>query len=289
MAVRKLWLLLCLLAWLIPAHGQPGAITQNSLAPAQAQALVDRALATELRTAQDPNRPMRYLLRKSSPRLTTTKEIVETRDGAVARLLSINDKPLNPADEQNEQARLNLLAGNPNLQRHRKQGEDQDLGIVLKLLRMLPNAFLYHYESSSAGPAGPIQRFSFRPNPQFSPPDFESQALTAMTGELWIDASGERVMRLEGHLEQDTDYAWGILGKLNKGGWIVLEQQDVGQNQWRIVHFQMQISLRILFKTKDFDTVEQMTRYVPVPVGLDYRQAIEMLRASPGGGAQAGQ
>ena len=31
--------------------------------------------------------PMRYRLRKSSPRMTSTKDIVETRDGAVARLV----------------------------------------------------------------------------------------------------------------------------------------------------------------------------------------------------------
>ena len=38
------------------------------------------------------------------------------------------------------------------------------------------------------------------------------------------------------------------------------------------------MTLRILFKTKIFDTVEQMTRYAPVPQGMDYRQAIKMLR-----------
>ena len=76
-----------------------------------------------------------------------------------------------------------------------------------------------------------------------------------MTGELWIDAAQERVTRLEGHLQQDTDYGWGILGKLDKGGWIVLEQAGVGAGQWRIARFQMKMNLRILFKTKNFDTV----------------------------------
>jgi hypothetical protein len=35
---------------------------------------------------------MSYQLRKTSPRLTSTKAIVETRDGDVARLLSIDDR-----------------------------------------------------------------------------------------------------------------------------------------------------------------------------------------------------
>src|SRR3954463_8347431 len=50
--------------------------------------LVNRALGNELSAAQDSGHPMQYRLRKSSPRLISTKQIVETRDGAVARLLT---------------------------------------------------------------------------------------------------------------------------------------------------------------------------------------------------------
>jgi hypothetical protein len=258
-----------------------------ALTPAQAQALVGRALAAEVRTVQDPGHPMRYQLRRSSPRLTTTKEIVETRDGDVARLMRINDQPLSQAEEQREEARLDALLRDPSLQRHRKQREEGDFGIVLKLLRMLPQAFTYEYAGADA--SGKTEKFRFRPNPAFNPPDLETQALTAMTGELWIDAAEERVTRLEGRLQQDTAYGWGILGKLDKGGWIVLEQADVGGHQWRIARFQMKMALRILFKTKNFDTVQEMTQYASVPAGLDYQQAIQMLRAAAGNRAQRGQ
>jgi hypothetical protein len=212
---------------------------------------------------------------------------VETSQGNVARLVALNDQPLSAADEQREQARLDALLANPSLQRHRKQGEDQDSSIVLKILRMLPQAFLYQYAGAAPGSAGAVQKFTFRPNPQFSPPDLETQALTSMNGELWIDAAHERVVRLEGHLEQDTNYGWGILGKLDKGGWLVIEQADVGGRQWRIVHVQLQMNLRILFKNKSFDTVEQMSGYTPVPAGIDYRQAIQILRSATGNSTQA--
>lgn len=283
--MRRFFVFLCLTGAGPILHGQPAA---ESLSAAQAQALVTRTLATELRLAQDLSHPMRYLLRRQSPRLTSTKEIVETRDGDIARLLSINDQPLSAADEQREQARLSALAGDPSLQRHRKQSEDQDMEIVLKLLRMLPKAFLYQYAGTGEGPGGAVQKFTFKPNSHFDPPDLESQALTAMSGELWIDAAQERVVRLEGHLEQDTDYGWGILGKLNKGGWILLEQTNVSEGQWRISHVGMDMTLRLLFRTRVFNTQEQMSRYTPVPAGLDYRQAIQMLR-SYAGGEQAGQ
>jgi hypothetical protein len=249
--------------------------------------LVEHALDAELRTAQDPNHPMRYTLRKISPRLTSTKEILETKDGDVARLVSIFDKPLNPADEQKEQARLDALISDPSLQRHRKLGEDEDAARALKLLRALPQAFLYQFAGSGSGPTATVVKFTFRPNPNFSPPNFETEILTQMTGELWIDAAAERVTRLEGHLQQDVDIGWGILGRLKKGGWIVIEQADVGANQWRPVRFQTVMSGRVLFLNKSFDTVEEQTHFAPLPVGLGYRQAVQILRGAPDGTAQA--
>jgi hypothetical protein len=98
-----------------------------------------------------------------------------------------------------------------------------------------------------------------------------------------------RVTRLEGHLQQDIDFGWGVLGRLNKGGWIVIEQADVGGHQWRIVRFQMVMSGRVLFKNKSFDTVEEQTQFEPLPAGLGYRQAIQMLRSGMGSAGQAGR
>jgi hypothetical protein len=268
------------IASLLLACALPAAPAQAPT-PQQAQDLVSRALNQELTTARDTSHPMRYLLRKTSPRLATTKDIVETSQGFVARLVAINDRPLSPAEEQHEQTRLDALLADPSLQSHRKHGEDQDQAIVLKLLRMLPQAFLYQYAGLGAGPAGPVEKFDFRPNPRFNPPDLETQALTAMSGQLWVDAAQGRVVRLEGHLQQDTNYGWGLLGKLDKGGWVLLEQADVGDGQWRIVHVRLQMNLRILFKNKSFDTDETMSRYQPVPAGIDYQQAIQMLRSTP--------
>jgi hypothetical protein len=284
--VRRFLTLFCLISCAVQFSRSAPA---QSLSDSQAQALVSRALTTELRLARDPDHPMRYQLRRSTPRLTSTKEIIETRDGDVARLLSVNDKPLAPGDDQKELARLGTLAANPSLQKHRKDSEDEDASLVMKLLRMLPHAFLYQYAGSLNGPEGTVHRFTFRPNPAFNPPDLETQALTAMNGELRIGAAQERVIRLEGHLQQDTNYGWGLLGKLNKGGWVILEQANVGDQQWRIVNVQMEMNIRVLFRNKYINTTEQMTRYAPVPAGMDYRQAIEILRNGSPGAEQGGR
>lgn len=252
-------------------------------------ALVTRALTNELTAAQDTGHPMQYRLRKSSPHLISTKEILETKDGAVARLLSINDAAPSLADRQKDEARLDELLADPSRQRKRKQTEQDDTGRALKVLRVLPKAFLYHYAGSETNGSQTLKRYTFTPNPTFTSTDLELLILGAMSGTLTIDAAHQRVVRLEGHLEKDVAIGWGILGRLNKGGWLVIQQAEVGAGQWRIVHFQMLMSGRVLFTTRSFDTTEEESEYAPVPVGLSYQQAIQMLRSGQGSPTMAGK
>jgi hypothetical protein len=278
--VRSYWPVLLVILGLSAASGQNAASTHSSLTPTQAQALVLRALATESHAALDASHPMQFAQYKKTLHLTTTKEIVETKDGNVARLLSYGDQPLSAADEQRELARLDALMNDPSIQKHRKKGEEDDTARAMKVLHLLPTAFIYQYVGIGSASSGMVEKYSFKPNPQFVAPDMETGVLTAMAGEIWIDVAQERVVRLEGHLQQDKSFGWGLIGELYKGGWLVIDQADVGRHQWRIVHMKLVMSGRVLFKTKNSDSEQYYSHFSPVPVGLSYRQAIEMLRES---------
>ncbi len=274
-------LLFALLAGAVRSYGQPAGATPATLSPAQAQAYVNHALANEVYAAEGHNLPMQFQLRRSSPRLTTTKTIIETSDGDVARLISVNGKPLSAAAEDKEIARLNGLLSDPSQQLHRKQSEDADTNRALKILRALPAAFLYKYAGAIETPGGLVEKFTFKPNPNYNPPDLETQVLTAMAGEIWINAAADRVVHLEGRLQHGIAFGWGILGHLNKGGWIAIDQANVGDNQWRTTRLQLEMTGRVLFFSKSYDMLEATSHFKPVPVGLSYREAIKMLLSNP--------
>ena len=81
-------------------------------------ALVRRAV--ELRLQEEKiHRPVRYVLRKADGNHETTKEIIETKDGDVARLIAINGQPLTAEQEQAEMNRLDTLAAHPEMQERR--------------------------------------------------------------------------------------------------------------------------------------------------------------------------
>jgi len=260
----------------------------GSIAPSD-PGIVTRALGNELKALQDAGHPMQYRLRRSTPRLTSTKQIIETKDGAVARLLTVNDNALSTEDRQKDDARLDALLADPSRQRRRKQTEQDDTGRALKVLRALPKAFLYEYAGSETNAGITLEKYSFTPNPKFNSSDLELMVLTAMSGTLTVDATHERVARLEGHVQRDVDIGWGILGRLNKGGWVTIEQADVGGGLWRIVRFQMAMTGRVFFKTRSFDTLEEQSQFAPVPVAMTYQQAIQMLRVQENSPAVAGK
>ena len=267
-------------------------------------ALVRHAVA--LRLAEDASHSsFRFVFHKQDARRIFTQEIMESRQGDVARLVAVNGKPLTTAANQLEINRLHTLAANPALQQHRFHSEQADQARIDKLLRMLPDAFLYRYVGmdpcqvtmlpqipipgvdtgfSYNGPLAPVDpcyHLTFTPNPHWNPPDLASHILQGMAGDIWIDSSGDRLHRLTAHLVSDVAFGWGIVGRLNKGGTVSLEQDRLSGNDWELTRMKLDLTGKILLvKSLVIHIDETMGGFQPVP-RMDYQQAIQTLLASP--------
>lgn len=240
------------------------------------EAIVTRAAHNEL-TAHD-TQPFRYTLRKIDDGKITTKEIIETKDGDVARLIAYGDKPLTPDAEQAEINRLNALLNDPSIQEHRRKREQADTDRANEMIRLLPSAFLYTFEGMVDGPSGPCYRLSIKPNPNFNPPDREAEVYHGMAGELWIDQKQERMAKLDVHLIADVEFGWGIVGRLYKGGTILVEQKDVGGGHWEQPLLRLNLQGKILLvKSLVIDTTEQQSNFAPVPSTWTYQDAVRAL------------
>jgi len=246
-------------------------------------ALVRRAIQNR-EDAAKTRRPLRYLLRKTGDHRDTTKDIIETDQGDVARLIAINNQPLTPEANQAERDRLNTLSNHPEIQEHRHQREQKDAARVNRLMRLLPDAFSYRDQGTTPCPAdgGTCHHLTFSPNPSFEPPDVEANIFRGLAGELWIDQAQERLTRLDAHVIANVDFGWGILGKLDKGGTIQLEQSDIGNHDWELTTLKLNLKGKALvLKSLNIQQTEQATHFSQVPPGVDYRKAIELLE-SPG-------
>jgi hypothetical protein len=255
------------------AQGQPPASID-------ATALVRRAVQYRL-DAGKSHRPVRYLIHRTDERHDTTKAIIETVDGGVARLAAIDGKPLSAAADRAELARLDTLAAHPEMQEHRHKSEQKDAERVERLLALLPDAFVYRFEGMTPCAAGQCYRLSFTPDPRFTPPNMEANLLRGIAGEVCIDAAQERLTRLEGHFIAEVNFGFGIIGKLNRGGSVLLEQTEVGGQDWELTHLTLHVTGNALMvKPLSFQIDEEANHFTPVSSGLRYRDAIQLLKQS---------
>ena len=268
---------------LCTAFGLVGGLLLTASIPAYSQSNPDpeqivRAASWNELHRQGPPRQVRYRLFKEDSKGSTLKEIVETTDGEVARLMERNGSPLSAEEDRAELHRLRQLLENPAIQAHRHKKEQEDSSRGDEMVRMLPDAFLYAYEGMVDGPSGPCYRFSFKPNPAFIPPDREGEVYHGMMGELWVDQAQLRLTKIDAHLISDVDFGWGVIGKLFKGGSILVENADVGMHHWETIQMQLKLQGKVLLvKNMDFSTTERGTDFQPVPASTTYKDAIRML------------
>ncbi len=240
--------------------------------------LMRQASQNELANSYGHRPPVRYRVRKVTAKSDTTKEIVETSDGGVARLIAIGDRSLSSTQTQQEIERLRTLDDDPALERHRRNSEMRDAGRVQKFMRLLPTAFLYQFAGSVQTKNGVMIRLTFEPNPNFSPPDFESRVLTGIHGEVWIAPDDLRVAKINGQIFKTVDFGWGILGSLNPGATLQIEQAKTPECGWQLAHLGLHLEGKeLMFKTLHVVVEETASDYHPVPQGWTYKDAIRWL------------
>jgi hypothetical protein len=268
------------LAWvLMGMSGLGTAQTAGSaLMQMDATALVRRAIQHRLDEEKN-HQPMRYLLRRKDERRETVKEIIETKDGDVARLMEVDGKPLSAEAERAEMERLSTLAAHPELQEHRRKNEQRDEARINHVMGMLPDAEIYEMEGIAPCGSGQCYRLSYKPKPGFTPPDLESDVLRGVAGEVWIDQAQERLVRLDARFIGEVDFGYGILGKLNKGGTATLRQTCVDGHNWELTGMKVDLTGKALMvKSFKVEIDEETSGYAVVTAGVGYREAIEMLK-----------
>lgn len=238
--------------------------------------LVKRVVYNELNAHDGGN----YMYRdwRQTPSGSKTKEMIETRDGVVARLIAINNHPLTPTERSAENARLQDLLNHPQLQLEKKKEQEQDEARVKRMFKELPNAFIYQYDGVQPSNWGELIRLSFSPDPNFRSPSRETSVFRAMSGHMWISASDQRLARIEASLFRDVTFGWGILGHLDKGGHFIVQQSKIAPGRWEATDMNIQFTGKALFfKTINLRQIERLNDFHRVPDGLSLAQGIELL------------
>jgi hypothetical protein len=266
-AMRVHWILFAILS------GAPFAVQAQVQVPASPGKLVAEVVYNELHDHQ-LHGYWRYWIDKHAQKQNKLEEQVETADGPVTRLLSTSGRPLSAADEESERARLDHWLNSPQEQQRHRQDYAVDENRIGRILALLPQAFLFADIGGDSGCA----HLRFWPNPDYPTHSIEARIFRAMHGELWVDLRSKRLARLDGQLEENVDFGYGILGRIYRGSWFLLQRTQVSATDWKTQLLEVHMNGRAFFlKTISRETSEVRGGFAPVPPGLSLAQGMKLL------------
>jgi hypothetical protein len=244
--------------------------------PVSANDLVRRVINNEL-AFQDDHTNWMYRLEKEQYGKKQVEEIVETKDGSLSRLLSVNGLPLTPKQQMEEDDRVRELMTSRSAQQKLRRALDAETLQGRRLFKMLPDAFVFSYADSG----GNLVKMSFRPNPSFHAPSLEARVFQDMEGEMWIDCKQERLAGFDGHLTQAVKFGFGLLGHLDKGGHFEVRQAEVVPGHWDMTTLSLEMTGRaLLFASIGVQKKENHQYFHRVPDDLTLTQAADILNRS---------
>ena len=214
------------------------------------------------------------------------RDVIETRDGTVARQILRDGRPLSPEQDASERERLNAeLASPAELAKHLRN-DAQGKKLAVEMIRSMPDAMVYTYAPGQPQWTGASGRkqivLDYKPNPEWKAPSTTAEALTGLEGRMWIDANSHELLRIEGQIFQGVNFGWGMLAHIYPGGRMVLEQTEVGGDRWIFTHFAEEAKVRALMvRTLDVHTVIDASRFQVLPGSMSSADAIRTLLATP--------
>jgi hypothetical protein len=212
------------------------------------------------------------------------RDLIESKDGAVARMILKDGRPLTPEEDQYEHDRLQAMIDSPAAFARHIRGDATGKKMGADLIRLLPDAMIYSYTAGQPQrPAHTVGEpeivMDFKPNPEWHPPDTTSEALTGIEGRVWIDPQTHYLTRMEGTVFRGVNFGL-FLAHIYPGGKLTFEQAPATEKRWIFTSFTEHVDVRVLVKTLRENTEIEGSQFSEVP-SMSYQDAIHLLLATP--------
>jgi hypothetical protein len=272
--VRRFW---TLLFTALVACGGAAAQPAPTQATTEQLDLISRATENELQALESPV-PFRYQERLEWPWGTETRSVIETSEGRADRIVQFAGGPLSSEQQAKQERRLKKLLSDHDAVKNELQDQKAETQRRIRMVKAFPRAFFFDFVGRENG----LLRFDFRPNPEFSPKDRETQMYRGMEGKVWVEPAHERIVQVRGKLVKDVSFGWGIFGRLNKGGIYEISQTQLSPGIWRITTLNVDVKGRIfLLNSFRFMRRESNSHFRAVSASLTYPAAVQTLLAAP--------
>lgn len=166
------------------------------------------------------------------------------------RLIEVNGQPLSKEQAADEQRKMQQeiarrKAESPGARRSRIDDYQKDRNRDNELMKQLTVAFNFKLIGKKTVNSRDVYVLKATPRPGYRPPNMETQVLTGMQGELWIDAQTYQWVKVTAKVIHPVSIE-GFLAEVEPGTQFELEKMPVTDSIWLPQHFSVKSHSKIL-------------------------------------------
>jgi hypothetical protein len=168
------------------------------------------------------------------------------------RLIGVNGEPLSSAQNAQEQRKEQQVIAHRRAETRAERQEriekfEKERTRDNALMEQMTKAFNFTMVGQRQVNGYSVFVLKATRNPGYRPPSMETQVLTGMRGELWIEQNGFHWVKVTAEVIHPVSIE-GFLARVNPGTRFELEQGPVGDGKiWQPVHFSMRSNAKVLF------------------------------------------
>ena len=179
-----------------------------------------------------------------------TYEVTMIDGSPYHRLIAMNGKPLSKdvgrAEQQKQEQAVAWRRSQSSRERQRRIASDQkDRQRDHAMMQQLTKAFTFTLVGE--GKLGSFDVYALRADPKsgYKPPSLETEVLTGMKGQLWIDKASYQWVKVTAEVVRPVSIA-GFLAQVQPGTQFELEKMPVENGIWLPKHFAMKSHAKVL-------------------------------------------
>jgi hypothetical protein len=199
-----------------------------------------------------------------------TSRVIMIEGTPYYRLIALNGKPLSRQQEAQEQQKLQQVtaqrrAETPQQRQQRIEKFEKERRRDNAMMDQITKAFNFTFMGVHKVHGVGVYVLKATPRPGYKPPSMETQVLTGMHGELWIDQKAFHWVKVTAQVIHPVSIE-GFLAQVQPGTRFELDNQPVGDGTiWQPSHFSMRANAKVLYmferQSQEDDTY---TDYQPV-------------------------
>lgn len=170
------------------------------------------------------------------------------------KLTSKDGKPLSPSEKRKEDERYDK-------EYKKRQAEPPPDGRVEIRLSDFLEANLFSNLRRETRKDHEVVAADFAPNPDYKPHNLSTRIAHSLVGTVWVDEDALEVSRLEGKVDNSVRVGAGVVGALDAGSRVVIEQEKINNEIWLPVYAEAHISGRLLFVHARANEINRFSDY----------------------------